>query len=176
MEENTREELDLECSKAAYYVQDLSDFTRDKYKITFDEDYQVSVKDGVIIAESKTIKLPKTFEDCCKVLGISQYISLIYDLDDGSSNELYKYHIELLRSFRKLMICRDAYRQIAGWKPWENTYNGVRKMFGIMQSGSTVRLDNCTYQGCMLMFPTEDMCKVFYENFKDLIFKCHDII
>lgn len=176
MEETIREESNSECNKAAFYIKDISDFTRSKYEITFDDDYEVKVEDGIVIAVSKTIKLPKTFEVCCKVLGISKYIGLIYDLDDGSSNEIYKDHIELLRSFRKLMICRDAYRKIAKWEPWSNEYNGNRIMFGIVPSGSTVRFDSCTYQGCMLMFPTEDMCKVFYENFKDLIFKCHDII
>ena len=176
MEETIREESNSECNKAAFYIKDISDFTRSKYEITFDDDYEVKVEDGIVIAVSKTIKLPKTFEECCNILGISQYLDLNYVISDGDIKPIYTTQLELLRSFRKLMICRDAYRQIAGWKPWENTYNGVRKMFGIMQSGSTVRFERCSYAGCMLMFPTEDMCKEFYENFKDLIFKCHDII
>lgn len=175
-EEQIMNDPDLDCNKAAYYIQDISDFTRKKFRITFDEDYEVNVKGGEIIAISKTTNLPKTFEDCCKVLDVSPYIGLIYDLNDGADDSLNTIHLELLRAFRELMICRDAYRKIAGWKPWKNAYNGQREMFCIAQSGPTVRFDKCTYQGCMLMFPTEDMCKVFYENFKELIIKCHDII
>lgn len=172
MSEGIREESSMECNKAAYYIQNESDFTREKYRITFNEDFEVIVEDGVVFAVGKTINLPKTYEDCCKVLGISQHTKLVYDLHDGCEDTVSIGYLELLNSYRKLMICRDAYWKVAGY-----VHTGIYdKMYGIVQSGSVVRRETFTYSGCMLMFPTEDMCDVFYHNFKGLIINCHDII
>lgn len=83
--------------------------------------------------------------------------------------------------FIRLRICRDAYWQVAGeelglenpWEPYEedelfiisnNRISGVYKSHGI-----------CT-DNFILSFPTEEMRDAFYENFKDLIEQCKELL
>jgi hypothetical protein len=126
--------------------------------------YEFQDKEGNVI-NTDTIKLvkkqpqyPKTYEECCKVMGIDHknYPSIRNLIQDDGEEETTKYEQDLLDGLTylwELKICRDAYWKIAGeqmglGKPWEPMFLNP-----------------------FLNFPTEEMRDAFYENFMDLIEK-----
>ena len=94
------------------------------------------------------------------------------------------YKGELLTNFQRLLIFRNAYWKIAGeqmglGKPWEHNYlkdaNTIR--YAIYNTGDEiVKLDGKLYRNYILCFPTEEMRNTFYENFKDLIESCKELL
>ena len=93
-----------------------------------------------IVLEKKKPKYPKSYKECCEVLGL-----------DTMENDASGYKHELIIRFQELLIARDAYWKIAGeemglGKPWEHDFANT-----------------------LLVFPTEEMRHAFYENFKELI-------
>jgi hypothetical protein len=123
---------------------------------------------------NKKPKYPKTYEECCKIT------------EDVADASLTCFACNLLNNFQKLLLCRDAYWEIAGeemglnepWKPdWDN---GLQKKYAIYPNLTDYVLGskNKIYVGNtrILVFPTEDMRDVFYENFKDLIEECKELL
>lgn len=127
---------------------------------------------------------PKTYAECCKIMQVARPI-VWFDYDDVSSiskeGDEYVSRIEnILYAFRKLLICRDAYWEIAGKelgldKPWKQDYDD--KCFIIVNSNGDIR----TYEyygtnNIILAFPTAEMRDVFYDNFKELIEFCKELL
>jgi hypothetical protein len=91
-----------------------------------------------------------------------------------------------LNSFRKLLICRDAYWQIAGkeigfCKPWEPDYDSGVDKFGIICLNGVVQESNPTtnwerHLNKVFDFPTKEMRDAFYENFKKEIEICKELL
>lgn len=139
-------------------------------------DYEIEVRDGKTYAVKKKPVYPKTLGDCCKV---------IVDIGDF---QMCGYKHELLFDFQNLLICRDAYWKIAGeqmglGKPWEpdwkdetqvkymiTTFNNELEFFSSIHSYVVGRRNH------ILSFPTEEMRDAFYENFKDLIEQCKELL
>ena len=113
---------------------------------------------------------PKTYEECCEVLNL------------GEDGNLYTkgYQASLIQDFHKLFICRAAYWKIAGeqmglGKPWNQVYND--RCFIISNSNGNIHAYE--YHGTdnvILAFPTAEMRDAFYDNFKDLIDKCKELL
>ena len=86
-------------------------------------------EDGYFSWVKKKNKYPKTFEECCKILGLLN-VDLCFNTDYRSfdaSKEQWK-RLGLMNQFYQLLICRDAYWKIAGeemglGKPWEPRWN-----------------------------------------------------
>lgn len=136
------------------------------------------VENGEIILKPKKKELPKTYEECCEVLGFSSEGDIVY-----SGKWVYGYaylgqHLKYLRSFSKLLICRDAYWKLADdWKPCWNGYNGDSGLkYCIFQHGAGLIRSDTISRGCILMFPTAEMRDTFYENFKNLICECKELL
>ena len=117
-------------------------------------------------------KYPKTYEECCKVIN--------YAL---TGETIIGYKASLLRSFQKLLICRDAYWKIAGdemglGKPWEPDYtNTSEKKFSIWVDFGEIKLGGAfTTTQMVLSFPTAEMRDAFYENFKEEIEICKELL
>ena len=125
----------------------------------------------------KKPKYPTTYEESWKDR---------FEVDGETTLEEFHnvsgYYSGPLGALQKLLCCRDAYWKIAGeqmgldnlWEPdWKN---GERKKHciyygaGIIQKGSW-----CNYNS-ILAFPTEEMRNVFFENFKDLIEQCKELL
>lgn len=131
-----------------------------------------------IVLTKKKSKYPKTYEECCKVLGPDT-------MDNGA--QVYKW--ESIIRFQELLIARDAYWKIAGeemglgkpWKPgWENS---EERRYSIVNIEGDINLPETTLTkwvlkvtNKILVFPTEEMRDAFYENFKDLIEICKELI
>ena len=122
-------------------------------------------KDKVFIKPIKP-KYPKTIGDCCKVI-----------LDIGDY-QMCGYKHELLFNFQNLLICCGAYWKIAGeqmglGKSWEPTSDPV---YGITRTCNLICTSNRSGNSQLLEFPTEEMRDAFYENFKDLIEQCKELL
>ena len=113
---------------------------------------------------------PKTYLECREILGEKD----MYQSVSG-------YKGELLTNFQRLLIFRDAYWKIAGeemglGKPWKPDWNNERTFYCIFNSeNKIVKRFLCT-ENKILLFPTEEMRDAFYENFKDLINNCKELL
>ena len=151
----------------------------DGYQFTDENGNVINAKK--IVLEKKKKEYPKNYFECCKVMdcAVRPYITadepgvISYYEDDLNHKVL---------SFRKLLICRDAYWKIAGEnmglnKPWEPDYKKDRYIIckwvdeiltGYRASGFGERF--------ILEFPTEEMRDAFYESFKEEIEICKELL
>ena len=106
---------------------------------------------------------PKTYEKCCEVLGKTK----AYQSVSG-------YKTELLEDFQKLLICRDAYWKIGG--DWKYDVNKTEEYFYIVNKCGRIVKEHYMNFNHILAFPTAEMRDAFYENFKDLIEGCKELL
>lgn len=108
---------------------------------------------------------PKTYEECLNILS---FVRPEFTID-----VLNEHYVRLISSFYKLLICRDVYWKIAGCKPdWGKNSNNYDL---IVYEGEIIKDINCGV-GHVLTFPTSEMRDAFYENFKDLIEQCKELL
>ena len=137
----------------------------DEVELCLSDQHEIKEKNGKWFVVKKKPELPKTYEECCKVLGIA---------DVGNGYCGYKW--KLLGALQELLICRDAYWKLAGdWKPnWEESNELKYCMENRYDKG--IHYDVLAHTQKILAFPTEEMRDKFYENFKDLIEKCKELL
>jgi hypothetical protein len=134
-----------------------------EYKIV--DGYEVDkIENGKIILKPIKPKYPTTYDECCDIL---------------NANEFVEY--ELMTNFPKLINARNAYWKIAGeelglGKPWEPDWNSLDKKHNIYNYRGVITLNFTVIDRCILVFPTEEMRDAFYENFKDLIEQCKELL
>lgn len=117
-------------------------------------------------------KIPTTYEECVRIA------KNIHGYDIHIDTPAYR---ELMESFVKLLICRDAYWEIAGDemgldKPWEPDWNDGELKWCMSYSGKYIEFDQYKFKHHILVFPTAEMRDAFYENFKDLIEQCKELL
>lgn len=140
-------------------------------------DYEIEVRDGKTYAVKKKPKYPTTYEECWKVR---------FEVDGettlGEFHNVSGYYSEPLGALQKLLCCRDAYWKIAGeemglGKPWEPDWKHLnRKSYCIYNSKNNIVKNVIYAENKILAFPTEEIRDTFYENFKDLIDKCKELL
>lgn len=161
--------IDKELPSGNQYVWELPD----GYQFV-DEDGNV-INATKIALEKKKTEYPKTYAECVMLLGL------------GVLNELkhcdlsYIYKKDLIVSYQKLLICRDAYWKIAGeemglGKPWEPNWTTFEGMPAIFRFRYNIVCDYVKHQHCLLVFPTKEMRDTFYENFKNEIEQCKELL
>ena len=157
-------------------------FTLPKDYVLKDENGNV-INATKIVLEKKKKEYPKTYEECCYVLGFEN-TELVFEDDYRNINppkEQWK-RLGLINQFNKLLICRDAYWKIAGdemglGKPWEPYWNNDSQFkYIITCCRDNVNKDTYTARNCILAFPTKEMRDAFYENFKELIEQCKELL
>ena len=128
------------------------------------------VRKNEIILKPIEPKYPKTYEECCKI--IDYYLKGI---------TIIGYKTSLLENFQQLLICRDAYWKIAGEqmgldKSWKyDCTNGYYTPAIIYRGGFIQKVEIYT-RNAILVFPTEEIRDAFYENFKELIELCKELL
>lgn len=132
-----------------------------------------------ITMKKKKPKYPKTYEECCEVLGINELPYMAYTWNRNEEVILQEYQIstiEKLDRFRKLLICRDVYWKLAG--DWEPEYKTLvnNEYFTIHTFNGEIVKSMTSHRQSILAFPTEEIRDKFYENFKDLIEKCNELL
>ena len=153
-----------------------------------------------IVLEKKEKEYPKTYkekeypktyeecckilyEECCKILGVDPDNFLtITNCYDGEV-ETTDYERGLLSKFASLWylrICRDAYWKLAGekmglGKPWGT--GDCKIVYGICrEKGNIVKRDDYFGGTHTFEFPIREMRDAFYENFKELIEICKELM
>ena len=138
-----------------------------------------------IVMEKKEKKYPKTYVERCEILGVdSDNFLTTTNYYEGEVETTYYERVLLSKfdSLWKLRICRDAYWKIAGeemglGKPWEPDWkDNYQKKLTITFYQDWIYLTNGINVHFFLTFPTEEMRDAFYENFKELIENCKELL
>ena len=142
----------------------------DEVELNFDCEYELIERDGKHILIKKKPKYPKTYKECCDVLGIGTM-----------DNDVKGYKHFLLIQFQELIIARDAYWKIAGeelglGKPWKPDWNNDKLKYGIFVERYTITKRDFSNLQITFSFPTEEMRDAFYNNFKELIERCKELL
>lgn len=130
-------------------------------------------EDGYFSWVNKKPKYPKTFEECLNMLYCKSVLRTIIG-----------HKAELLFNLEKLLICRDAYWKIAGEEmsldgPWDSKYGCGEWGYWIgydINANKIYCQDSRILVNHLLVFPTAEMRDTFYENFKDLIEQCKELL
>lgn len=141
------------------------------------------VEDGEIILKPKKKELPKTYGECCEVLGINDlpYMAYTWNRNEDVEVVLLEPQVTLLQQLevlRKLIVCRDAYWKLAGdWK-FKIGDSSEETVYALTIWGSGILKNFYHALNCnrVLVFPTEEMRDTFYENFKDWIHECKELL
>ena len=154
----------------------------DEVELCLSDQHEIKEKNGRWFVVKKKLEFPKTYEKCCEILGIEEDLWFVYEDIDGNhinpaciSN--YRMHrLDLYHNHEKLIICRDAYWKIVGnWKPEYKTLVN-NEYFTIHTFNGEIVKSITSHRQSILAFPTEEMRDTFYENFKDLIEKCKELL
>lgn len=151
----------------------FEDRTKDEYILKLGN-YQLVERDGVLYAKRKTTCYPTTASECAHILPFRPYIGFCKELPA-------KYAVQL-KYLSQLLVYRDAYWQIAGEemglsKPWTPDYsNSLQIKYGISYFNGKIITSLSTLDNIPLAFPTKEMRDVFYENFRDLVERCKELL
>lgn len=146
---------------------------RDKYELDLQGKFNVVLQEGKYYVKRIKPQHPKTYKECCDVLEIN-----------AKANDAQGYKADDIISFQELLIARDAYWEIAGvemglsepWKPdWYD--DEWPDMYYISYDGKSIEKGKgfpCV--NIILIFPTEEMRDIFFDNFYNLIEKCKEFL
>ncbi len=147
-----------------------TEVTGSDYKLLALDNYLIgkvtTVENGMIVEYvKKKPQYPKTFVE------VLDYWHPNRQLEDDYQR-IYKKN--LIEKFQDLLYARDAYWKIAGdWKP-EFRYG--KKKYSIMTKDNKVISATVEETNRVFVFPTEEMRDAFYENFKELINECKELL
>lgn len=132
--------------------------------------------DKITLKESKK-KLPKTWEECSKLLNHKEYIGEYGDiinctsLTNPFSNVLPVGFGKLLLALCQLLVCREIYRD--GWK---HDWKEDKVKYVILTRSNEIVKGKYESIKCTLSFQSEEVRDEFLENFRDLIEKAKELI
>jgi hypothetical protein len=157
-------------------------------------DYEIVVRDGKTYAVLKKSKYPTTYAECCEVLvgrkpkpneiSFDKMELCLVDLDNTQSIDFQNPYLPQFNSLFRLRMCRDAYWKIAGeemglGKSWDATYGcgewGYWLGYSIIENKIFLQ-DSRILVNHTWVFPSAEMRDAFYENFKDLIEQCKELL
>lgn len=170
----TTENCDIEN-----FIADVIDFTNnivydDKVKLELGDTHEVIVDENgdTYVVKKNTKKeseiyFPKTYLDCCNTVHYTHYYPDI-------KTHTIKYD-DMLDSFYKLIICRNVYWFMSD--DWTPDYTNVtEKKYSIWVDCGEIKKGVFTTTQMVFAFPTEEIRDEFYENFKDLIESCKELL
>ena len=128
-----------------------------------------------IVLEKKKPRYPQSFKECLKVMNDGITMACL--------DKCYGYKGTLITKFQQLLFYRDAYWRIAGEEmgldgPWEPEYKSLldNHFYIIYTFNGVVEKSGTSHRGAILVFPTEEMRDAFYENFKEIIESCKELL
>ena len=159
---------DVDCLKPVVFENIVfsNENYADKVELCLGNDYEIVVEDGRTFVQKKKPKYPKSFQECYYLYYGKQDLTLGCDIMRGAYNNL-------LECLQMLLICRDVYWKIADFK---YNVNFTDNYFYIINKRGCIIQDCCMCFNHILVFPTAEMRDAFYENFKDLIEKCKELL
>ena len=134
--------------------------------------YSYEIKDEKLVISEKKPKYPDNYDECVRIA------KNIHGYDIHIDVPAYG---ELMESFVKLLICRDAYWEIAGeemglGKPWEPDWTDGKIKYGITYYRNFLIYTNSAHSNKIFVFPSKEMRDEFYENFKKEIEQCKELL
>ena len=150
-------------------------FYGDKARLILPDGYEFEAEGNEVFVIKKKPRYPKTYEECHEL--VVQWKE--YDCNPNSELILCDVPIHI---FCKLIVARNIYWKIAGeqmglGKPWEPDWNHINRKFYCIYNSKNNIVKNVIYtENKILSFPTEEMRDAFYENFKDLIEGCKELV
>jgi hypothetical protein len=135
------------------------DSEENKHEIVATDGYEIKEENGKYYAVKKKSKYPSSYKECAELL------NTFCGSTEGHKGILLVY-------FQQLLICRDAYWKIAGEQNKSNIDYVTCNVGGKVIN---TNIPNSAYNH-ILTFPTEEMRDTFYENFKDLIEACKELL
>lgn len=155
-------------TKLSNQLQPYKEETREEIiKIDIPKGYEFAGVDDdkrQVVFEKIGYHYPKTYEECCQYLGCDDRIPL-----------------RIIGEFIRLINARNAYWKIAGdemglGKPWEPKWEIDNVKYSIIVVENEIRIGDNEEIQRLLVFPTEEMRDAFFENFKDLIEQCKELL
>ena len=122
-----------------------------------------------------SLQYPQTYKECKDI--VVEYKRC----DCNPSPELMLSGIPV-QEFCRLLVARNAYwiiaaEQLGLEKSWEPDWETTDRKWSIYNYRGNIKWDYFTVvDRQILVFPTEEMRNAFYENFKDLIEVCKDLL
>ena len=176
----TEEDTTNKSKKVAWFTFGDNDFA-DKVELDL-SNRELIQEDGKWFVVKKKPKYPKTYEECCEVLGLNithSELLFYYPLKCGDYTTFRLPEMETLEKFIQLYLCRNAYWKIAGEemglvKPWKPTKD--KMVYSIYRHSNKIETDVFSGESVTFEFPTKEMRDVFYENFKEDIEKCKEFL
>lgn len=152
-------------------------------EVVVNDRFELKEDNGKFYIIKKQPQYPKTYEECCKRLNILSDGNIVYAGSWAYGGEYLEKHLNRLRNFQQLLICRDAYWKRAGdemgldklWKPY-NGQESCKKHVIQTVYGKVTCLDTWCQTRNILEFPTAEIRDIFYENFKELIELCKELL
>lgn len=139
------------------------------------------VEDNKIILKKSKEELPKTWEECCELLGEGEYIndeSIICNYTPHCGTSKANENIlptglgEPMLALMQLLVCREVYRQ--GWKPdWTNANENK---YCIINDSNKIQTPMYVFVSRVLSFQSTEIRDQFLENFRDLIEEAKELI
>lgn len=140
-------------------------WNKDKIEIDVTKDYEIKEENGKYYVVKKQPQYPKTF------IEVLNFFHPDRQLEDDYQR---CYKKDLIEKFQDLLYARAAYWNIAG--DWEPDWNNISDKHCIYVVGGEIWLKECQTRQCNLAFPTAEMRDAFYENFKELIEQCKELL
>ena len=141
---------------SSYYIEESYSYSWS------DEMFEGLAEEMWAYPKTKDVKdLPKTFDECVKIVGINDGVLLC-------SSDVRAMEVE------KLRICRDAYWRMAGfWKPdWKKN---TKKHCVVIRDGR-VGVATTIRKPHDFAFPTPEMADAFGKNFKKEFEACKEVL
>lgn len=135
-------------------------------KLTIPFGYEFDrVENGEVILKKKEVELPKTWNECHKLIASYYYSNSGMFVDANYGNAI--------NALCKLLICRNAWWKQLGWKPdWKK--NSEKHCIGCNKHVAVEA--KSIFANYILAFPTEDVHDQFLEAFKDLIEEAKELL
>lgn len=173
----------MEEEKPLNKSRQITDFEYEGLAYTLPNGYQFVDENGNVINSSKIVlekkkkEYPKTYEECNRIMGVELWNTLW-----GEDATEYEEQMEdLIDAFIRLKVCRDAYWKIAGeemglGKPWKPDWEYDDTKYVLFFNKNEICYEMMKHTSYVLAFPTEEMRDAFYENFKELIESCKELL
>jgi hypothetical protein len=150
--------------------------TKGKVEVVIPEGYGYIIENDKLYFITKKKEYPKTYEECCKVLGVegTWHVNST-EWEEYDKLTPYEKKLDYITSrLKQRIICRDAYWKIAGdWKP---DWRDMPPKHVLNDDNGTIVKNQFWYGKQILAFPTAKMRDAFYENFKELINECKELL
>ena len=156
------EELADKAQAPVLHGEDIKDH-RCLYRIPYWLEIDKAEGDEIIL-KPRIISSPKTINDCLYFL----------KLDPRFLDGVIGYRGKDLSALQKLLICRDAYWKFAD--DWHPDWQDSELKYCIKSIGADVVKGSDATICCILAFPTEELRDAFWDNFKDLIVECKELL